>query len=119
MTKMKNKNLEWYAFRYDWNKQDLERTNVLGQRFAENILKRIKRNKVDNYNDLKEEIRLELSYYYRSRAEHEVLVTDLFPRNYEEFEKKSIKIDIYYQLEPNLDRITEYVIRELQIDFNK
>ena len=33
--------------------------------------------------------------------------------NLDDFEK----IDVWYQLEPNLDRICEYVIRELKLDF--
>ncbi len=115
--KRKNKNLQWYAFMYDFNSHKLERINVLGERFAEDILKRIKRDKINNYNDLKEGIKRELTYYYWSRAEYEVLVTDLFPRDYEEFCNTSIKIDIWYQLEPNLDRIVEYVMKELNIEF--
>lgn len=116
MAKRRNKNLEWYAFEYDWNNKQLVRTNVLGERFVEDILKRIKRDKITTYEALKEGIERELMYYYWSKAEHEVMVTDLFPRNYEEFEEQAVKIDIWYQLEPNLDRICEYVIRELLIE---
>ena len=81
--KRKNIKLEWYAFEYDWNSKSLIRTNVLGDRFVENIQKKIKRDKIDNYESLKE----------------------------------AVKIDIWYQLEPNLDRIVEYIIRELDIKF--
>jgi len=115
--KKKNKDLKWYAFYYDWNGHKLERTNVLGPRFTEDILKRIKRDKINTYEDLKEGIKRELMYYYWSKAEYEVLVTDLFPKDYEDFCNNSIKIDIWYQLEPNLDRIVEYVIKELNIEF--
>lgn len=115
--KRKNIKLEWYAFEYDWNSKSLIRTNVLGDRFVENIQKKIKRDKIDNYESLKEAVRGELIYYYWSKSEHEVMVTDLFPRNYEDFLEQAVKIDIWYQLEPNLDRIVEYVIRELDIKF--
>ena len=117
MAKRKNKKLEWYAFRYDWNSHNLVQFNVLGERFAEDILKRIKRDKISNYEDLKEGIRRELMYHYWSKAEYEVLVTDLFPKDYEDFCKSSIKIDVWYQLEYNLDRIVEYIMKELQIEY--
>ena len=67
--------------------------------------------------DRKEGIKRELMYYYWCKAEHEVMVTDLFPRNYEDFQEQAVKIDIWYQLEPNLDRIVEYVIKNLNIEF--
>ena len=114
---VKTKNLEWYAFMYDWNKQELVRTNALGTRFVEDIQTRIKRDNINSYEGLKEGIKRELMYYYWCRAEYEVMVTDLFPRDFEEFEKKAVKIDIWYQLEPNLDRITEYVNKELGLGF--
>ena len=49
-------------------------------------------------------------WYYWSKSEWEILVSDLHlhtPKH------KIEKIDIYYQLEPNLDRITEYMINNL------
>ena len=45
MAKRKNKKLEWYAFREDFNRNELERFNVLGEWFAEDLLKRIKSDK--------------------------------------------------------------------------
>ena len=109
----RNKNLEWFAFEYDFNKRDVVRINVLGTYFAEDMLKRVKRDKLTTYNDIKEGIKRELMYHYWCKAEHEILVTDLFPKD---FEKESVKLDVWFQLEPNLDRITEYVIRELKLE---
>ena len=113
MTK-KNKKLEWYAFREDFNKNELVRFNVLGEWFAEDLLKRIKKDKIDSYEMLKDRIGSMLRYYYKSRAEHEVIVTSLFHKPDRD---KEFKIDVWYQLEKNLDRITEYVMRELKIEF--
>jgi len=112
--KKKNKKLEWYAFREDFNSNKLERVNVLGEWFVNDLFKRIKRDKIDNYEKLKEGIKSILMYYYWSKAEHEVLVTSLHHRPDKD---EVFKIDIWYQLEPNLDRITEYVIKELDIEF--
>ena len=115
MTKRKNNKLEWYAFREDFNKNELERVNVLGIDFAKELLKRIKQDKISSYNELKELIKRMLMYRYWSKAEHEVLVTSLHHRPDRD---NVFKIDVWYQLEKNLDRITEYVMKELQIDFN-
>ena len=113
MTK-KNKKLEWYAFREDFNKNELVRFNVLGEWFAEDLLKRIKSDKINSYEELRDRIGSILRYYYKSRAEHEVIVTSLFHKPDRD---KEFKIDVWYQLEKNLDRITEYVMRELKIEF--
>lgn len=115
--KRRNKKLEWYAFRHDWNTKGLVKTNVLGVSFAEDILKRIKRDKITTYEDFKEAVIRELKYHYMSKAEYEVLVTDLFPRDYEDFCNRAIKIDIWYQLEPNIDRIVKYIMEELRLEF--
>ena len=111
----KNKNLEWYAFEYDWNKKDIIRINVLNSGFVEDLVKRIKRDKITTYNKLKEAIKRELMYHYWCKAEHEIMVYDLFPKAKDL--EKGIKIDVWYQLEPNLDRIVEYVIKELELEF--
>ena len=55
MTK-KNKKLEWYAFREDFNKNELVRFNVLGEWFAEDLLKRIKSDKINSYEELRDRI---------------------------------------------------------------
>lgn len=114
MAKRKNKKLEWYAFREDFNKNELERFNVLGEWFAEDLLKRIKSDKIDNYEMLRDRIGSMLRYYYWSKSECEVLVTSLHHRPDRD---NVFKIDVWYQLEKNLDRITEYVMKELQIEF--
>ena len=74
-----------------------------------NILKifegKIKKQK--NKSELKEWLEKEFKYYYLSRAEHEVIVSDLF-------NKTSKKIDIWYQIELNLDIITDYVWQKMK-----
>lgn len=116
--KIKNVNLEWYAFRYDSNRHALVFTNVLYS-MEEEIAKKIRKGKKDNwrpvynYETFKEYIKGELMYHYWSKAEHEVVIYDLFDTNDERGEKH----DIWWQLEPNLDRICEYIIREMDIKF--
>lgn len=103
---MKKVNLEWYAFRKDFNSRKLKKVNVLNSYRIDEILKRIKKEKAKTYEEIKEIIKRELMYYYWSKSEHEVLISGLFDNNLENAEK----IDIWYQLEPNLDRIVEYFI---------
>lgn len=111
----RNKKLEWYAFYHDFNSNKLVYMNVLRSDLADNILKNIKSKSkyrhIDSYETLKEYLKSELMYYYHSKSEFEVIVSNWSGRDMEE------KIDIWYQLEPNLDRITEYVIRELKLEF--
>jgi hypothetical protein len=113
--KRKNKNLEWYAFYQDFNNTELVFTNVLDIEVVEDILKRVKSKsdfrKIDSYDTLKEALRSYLMWRYWCKSEYEVIVSNWTGKDFEK------KIDIWYQLEPNLDRITEYVIRELQLDF--
>ena len=112
--KRKNKDLKWYAFREEFNSNRLEYTNVLGVSFAEELLKRIKSEKIDNYDKLKDLVSRMLRYRFWSKAEHEVIVRSLIHRPDRDSETK---IDIWYQLEPNIDRIIEYIMKELQIEF--
>lgn len=116
--KIKNVNLKWYAFRYEWNEHKLVFTNVLAG-MEENIAKKVKKGKKDkwkpvyDYNSFKEYIKGELMYYYWSKSEHEVLIADWCSNPEPTMEKH----DIWWQLEPNLDRICEYIINEMKIEF--
>ena len=106
--------LEYYAFEYDFNKKDLCRVNVFYNIIVENLVKNLVKKKITNYDGLYEFLRKEFFYYFHSKAEHEVLVSDLFA--YGDNLEHSVKIDVYYQLEPNLDIICEHVINELRLD---
>lgn len=103
---MTKKHLEWYAFRYDSNTNKLVRINILNEYRVDYLMNRIKKDKATTYEEIKKIIKRELMSSYWCRAEHEVLVSGLFDTDLDESEK----IDIWYQLEPNLDRIVEYFI---------
>ena len=114
MTK-RNKDLKWYAFYQELNSNKLIYTNVLSQDLIEDILKRVKSKskyrKIDSYITLREAIKSYLMWRYWCKSEYEVIVSNWGGKDFEE------KIDIWYQLEPNLDRITEYINRELNLNF--
>ena len=114
---VRNKNLIWYAFMQEPNSSNLYYINVLGTDFAEDILKRLKsKNKnihISSYTDLKEVVKAELMSKYWSRCEYEILVTNWIGKEMEQ------KIDVWFQLEPNLDRIVDYIMQQLRIEFEE
>lgn len=102
--------LEWYALREDFNSREVKHYNVLSG-WEEDIKKA--RKKVKTREEFKAWLRREFMYYYWSKCEHEIQVAGLFAKEEKEFKK----IDIWYQLEPNLDRIVDYIITTLKFRF--
>ena len=111
--KWKNINLEWYAIRWDSSKDSIQKFNVLGHGFIDELHKAVNKNKIIDYNSLKEFIRGHFLYYYWCKSEHEIAVGGLFSKHPDDFEK----IDIYYQLEMNLDNIVKYINNEINLNF--
>ena len=118
--KIKNVNLKWCAFIYDGATHTFKYINVLYGMEAK-IANKIKKGKKDNwrpvynYDTFKEWLKGEFMYHYWSKAECEYVIGELHRHNEDTLEKH----DIWWQLEPNLDRICEYVIREMKIEFKK
>lgn len=120
--KIKNVELEYYAFVYDWNTKSLDWVNILGDRYKERLVKALKTKNeelsVTNRRELRENLRGYLFYHYASRAEYEILVGDLFsgldPAKYVD---EMVKMDVYDQVIMNLDMIVDYIINEMDIKF--
>lgn len=120
--KIKNVELEYYAFVYDWNGKCLEWINVLGDRYKEHLVKALKTKteelRITNRGKLRENLRRYLFYHYASRAEYEILVGDLFsgldPAKYVD---EMVKLDVYEQVFNNIDMIVDYIINEMDIKF--
>ena len=123
------------------------RQNIFFSDFPEQLRKDIKREHIGNREQLKDYLKKEFMYHYWSKSEAEILIGDLHSGIGLEKNKKIIelinagpfetdkekddilrklrnlyleefeKIDIWYQIEQNLDRITDYVISELDIKF--
>ena len=114
--KIKNVKLKWYILQYDSNKKVMHMKNIFSDNYAEEIAKKIRKGEKDNwkpvidYNSFKEWIRAELMYNYWSKVEREFQAGGLFSK-----EENFQKIDGWFQLEPNLDRICEYIIREMDL----
>lgn len=111
---MKNK-LEWYAMKYDFNQKEIIQFNVFNSCIIEDLLQEIKRRKVTSRQGVREALRIELMYYYHYKREYEISVGDLDETDLTKYEK----IDVYTQLIPNLDVMTDYVINKLGISFGK
>lgn len=99
------KKIEWYAFYQEFNSDRLKYVNVIRQSLIDRVKKLIKKNA--DYEEIKKEIDISLMHDYWSKSEYEVIVSNWGGKEFEQ------KIDIYYQLQPNIDRITEYLIREI------
>lgn len=98
------KDLEWNVYIYDFNNKKIKPYNI----FYKDCIKEIVNGVVENRIDLKQAILKWARYHYWSKTEYEVLIGGVFdlPSNFE-------KIDIYYQIEMNIDRITEYIYHKL------
>ena len=103
---MENKKLEWNVLAYNFNTNEIINYNI----FSGHFFTELKHENPKTYIELKEFIKKWARYYYWSRTEHEILVGGLFKNC------KFEKIDIFRQIEMNLDRITEYVNKELKIE---
>lgn len=115
--KFKNVKLEWYIMQHDFNKDEIYMCNILNG-WEEKIYKKIKKgdkdkwNPVTDYESFKDWILREISYYYRSKTESEILVSGLFSK------KESYKIDGYFQVKPNIDNMCQMIIQKMDISFD-
>ena len=92
----------------------LKNVNNITQEMQLEILKRDRRRKkFTDYNSLKEYLKKDFQYHYWSKSECEIMIGSLGEDDIDKFEK----IDMYRQIEMNLDRITEYVIDVMQFRF--
>ena len=107
--KIKNVNLEWYVLRWDFNAKKVENYNILyGE--EENIAKEVRAKRVYNKSILREYLKSNFMYYYWSKAECEFYISDAYGNEF-------VKIDMWRQIEPNLDRIVEYVNNKMKLNF--
>ena len=106
-----NIKLEWYVLEHDFNSKSIKNSNILEYLDIEDLHKSVvKKKEIKNIEELKDYLRGEMFYYLHSRAEHEIMVGGLFSKE-EEYEK----IDAFRQIEMNLDQMTEYVNKKLEI----
>ena len=105
--KVKNVNLEWYVLRWDFNTKKVVNYNILQWR-KEDIANEVRRKSIYNKSILREYLKTTFMYDYWSKTECEFYVSDLHGDDYE-------KIDIWRQIEPNLNLIVEYVNSKMDL----
>ena len=108
---MKQVSLEWNVLQYDFNLGRIVRYNVLeySEWLISSIKRAIKKKEVVDYNSLKEFISRKLKARYWSRAEYEIMVSGLITK------KEPQKIDVWYQIEMNIDSFVEYINDKLKL----
>lgn len=106
---MKHKvNLVWNAFRYSMNSHSLEIFNIIQGDLIEDIEKAYKKKELKNVHDLIKIVNSWAMYHYWSKVEHEVVVSDMFS-------KDEFKIDVYWQISMNMNRLCEYIATEMRL----
>ena len=111
--KIKNVYLEYNVLRYDFNNKKIVKYNVLWKSLPEELAKLIRSKKITNRDELYTYLKREFRYYYWCRAEHEVLIGGIHLKDIGELEK----IDIFSQIELNLDLIVNYIMYKMDIKF--
>lgn len=111
--KIKNVRLSWKVLNHDFNSDKIINYDIFWKDSPEEIAKRIKRDKITTLEEFKESMRRMWMHDFWSKTECEILVSGLFTKI------EPTKIDIWAQIEMNFDRIIEYIIKEMQIDFKK
>lgn len=106
--------LSWKTLNWDSNKRKVVNYEVFGKHYEEELRKARKNKKFTDRESLKDYLKRDFQYHYWSRCEYEMMIGGLS----EKFDIPE-KIDVYRQLEMNLDRITDYVIEELNFRFKK
>lgn len=102
--------LEWYVLLYPMSTRSYydakaEKFNLFcHMRFVADIKKALKRSK--SYDEFRDEVRKCAMYYFWSKCEYEIVIYP-WPRHDTD---KGEKIDVFKQLEPNLDAFCWYII---------
>lgn len=104
--------LEWYVLNHDFNTKEIYNFNVLQQGYLLDLIRMIE-DKYYNVHDLislKECIDRWANYNFNHKTECEIWIHGWFDK-----EDKETKISVYDQLKPNLDILTQYINKKLQL----
>lgn len=97
-------NLEWNVFYHSINKREITILNIFNHwKFAEDTQKNLK--KIKNKDEFAEQLRRDLSYYFRFKSEYEVIISAWCGGDGNE----AVKVDIYTQVMNNWDLFLDYV----------
>lgn len=109
---MRNNKLVWNVYIENINAKEIEIYNIFEHTgFLKDIQKAFKES--DNLDIFKEKVKRTLMYYFRSKSEWEIVLTDWPPSN--TFKNK--KIDVYNQVALNFDIFINYIWKEFGGNF--
>ena len=111
-----NNKLEWYVLQHDFNSNQIIMYNILSGGWYDSIKEARKKKQFNNRETFKEWLRKQFMYYYWGKTEREILASGLFVRDNE---KDIFKIDAWFQIEPNLDNICDYLIIKMNFKFKE
>lgn len=96
--------MEWNVFLHDFNEQKIVVYNIFKHlRFNDDVKNLLK--KFDNKEEFAEELRRDLSYYFWSKSEYEIIISPWCGN----INTKDIKIDVYDQVMNNWSIFVDYV----------
>ena len=110
-----SREIKYYAMNYDFNAKKIVKVNVIHEDTLKRLQDMVKKGKIKDRLQFRECLRGEFMYRYWCKREYEISVGDLYEEDLNKYEK----VDVYDQLEANMDVITDYVIREMGITFGK
>ena len=101
-----NVDLEWNVFVHDINKRKIKVFNIFNhKRYKHEIVELL--NHRDDYTleEFKEKVKSSTMYYYWCKYEWEIIIAPWVG----DFDKESVKIDVYKQLEMNWNHYIKYL----------
>lgn len=106
--KVKGVVLEWYVLHWNPHSKSVEDSNILIG-IKEDVAKQVRNKKISDISALKDYLKRQFMYHYWSKTECEFYVSDLGGNDYE-------KIDMWRQIEPNLNLIVAYVNSKMDLN---
>lgn len=101
-------NLKWYVLLHNFNNDKIVHYNIFnnGNVWNERIgLPKILKKYV-SFEEFKEDLELIFKYSFQSKMEYEIYASGVSARS------ETYKLDVWYQIEPNLDLIARYIIEK-------
>lgn len=97
--------MEWYTLNYDFNAKKIYNYNIFNNaKFIRGVDELL--SNFITFDDFLEKLEREVKYCFWSKREYEISVGDAF----EEDINKYTKIDVAYQILPNIKALAKYII---------
>lgn len=114
-----NVNLEWYCVNWNSNMNKPYAINIMKCINLKELEKKLnykgkasnEYNSIKSWYELRNFLKREFMHHYWSKCEYEIVVSDNANPKYE----NGVKIDVWSQIAPNLNEITNYLIRKTNI----